>query len=29
LTLSALYVGAGFVFLALVGVTLWRTSRTV
>ncbi|WP_369246528.1 glycosyltransferase 87 family protein [Streptomyces sp. R41] len=29
LTLSALYVGIGFAFLALIGVRLWRTSRTV
>jgi len=29
LTLSALYVGSGFAFLALAGVKLWRTSRTV
>ncbi|WP_229702669.1 glycosyltransferase 87 family protein [Streptomyces albiflavescens] len=28
LTLSALYAGAGFAFLALVGVRLWRTSRS-
>ncbi|MEU1194784.1 glycosyltransferase 87 family protein [Streptomyces sp. NPDC005813] len=28
LTLSSLYVGAGCAFLALVGVRLWRTSRT-
>ncbi|MFF1640137.1 glycosyltransferase 87 family protein [Streptomyces sp. NPDC058246] len=29
LTMSALYVGIGFVFLALIGFRLWRTSRTV
>jgi len=29
LTLSAVYVGAGFAFLALTGIRLWRTSRTV
>ncbi|GAA4998840.1 glycosyltransferase 87 family protein [Streptomyces siamensis] len=28
LTLSSLYVGAGCAFLTLVGVRLWRTSRT-
>ncbi|PBC63899.1 hypothetical protein BKI49_11875 [Streptomyces sp. Tue6028] len=28
LTLSSLYVGVGCAFLALVGVRLWRTSRT-
>ncbi|MFC7264765.1 glycosyltransferase 87 family protein [Streptomyces lutosisoli] len=28
LTLSALYVAAGFAFLTLIGVRLWRTSRT-
>jgi alpha-1,2-mannosyltransferase len=28
LTLSALYVGTGFAFLALIGFRLWRTSRT-
>ncbi|WP_432173387.1 glycosyltransferase 87 family protein [Streptomyces sp. Tue6028] len=28
LTLSSLYVGSGCAFLALVGVRLWRTSRT-
>ncbi|WP_240634486.1 MULTISPECIES: glycosyltransferase 87 family protein [Streptomyces] len=29
LTLSALYVGTGFAFLALAGVRLWRTYRSV
>jgi alpha-1,2-mannosyltransferase len=29
LTLSALYEGAGLVFLTLIGVRLWRTNRTV
>jgi alpha-1,2-mannosyltransferase len=29
LTLSALYEGAGLVFLTLIGVRLWRTYRTV
>lgn len=29
LTLSALYVAAGLAFLTLIGVRLWRTSRTV
>ncbi|MFF4346684.1 glycosyltransferase 87 family protein [Streptomyces sp. NPDC001530] len=28
LTLSALYAGAGFTFLVLIGVRLWRTSRS-
>jgi alpha-1,2-mannosyltransferase len=29
LTLSALYEGAGLVFLTLIGVRLWQTYRTV